>query len=296
MERFEQMFATRCGDRNPPRGPASIVRGGTDSALFVTTWGWFRQASRVDQGARGVVRRCFTGRMTDVALMSPTLLAEADQRLVRTFDGLSDEELAAPSLLPGWTRAHVIAHLTLNAEALERVLTGRRRGEQRTMYDSQESRDADVEALARAGQPELRDRFFAATTCFEKAYGAMTEEDASAHFERTPGGQVIKVGNAPLMRLREVEIHHADLGAGYTAADWPPAFCAVLIESMTKFQDGPPFRVLARDLARTWQLGDGEGGPVVAGDAGAIGWWLTGRGNGEGLDSDSGALPEMGAW
>jgi maleylpyruvate isomerase len=234
--------------------------------------------------------------MTDVALLSPDLLAEADQRLVRTVDGLTTEELAAPSLLPRWTRAHVVAHLTLNAEALERVLAGQRAGAPRTMYDSQESRDADIEQLALADRNDLRERLLAATRRFGQASAALTEDDASARFERTPGGQVIKVGNVPLMRLREVEIHHADLGAGYSAADWPPAFCAVLIESMTRFRDGPPFRVLARDLARTWQLGDGEGGPVVAGDAGAIGWWLTGRGGGEGLDSDSGTLPEMGAW
>ena len=234
--------------------------------------------------------------MTDVALVSPDLLAEADQKLVRTFDGLTADDLAAPSLLPGWTRAHVIAHLTLNAEALERVLTGQRQGRPRTMYDSQERRDADIEELAGAEHAALRERLFAATHRFEEAYAAMTPEDAEARFERTPGGQVIRVGNAPLARLREVEIHHADLGAGYTAADWPPAFCAVLIESMTQFRDGPPCRVLAGDLARTWQLGGGEGGPVIAGDAGAIGWWLTGRGDGEGLDSDTGTLPEMDAW
>ena len=46
-------------------------------------------------------------------------LRDADHRLVRTVDGLSDEQLAAPSLLPGWTRAHVVAHLALNAEALD---------------------------------------------------------------------------------------------------------------------------------------------------------------------------------
>lgn len=234
--------------------------------------------------------------MTDVALVSPALLADADRRLVRTVDGLTAEDLAVPSLLPGWTRAHVVAHLTLNAEALDRVLTARRTGDPRPMYDSQEGRDADIEALARAEHAELRERLFAATTLFEQAYAAMTVGDAQAHFERTPGGQTIRVGNAPLMRLREVEIHHADLGAGYSHTDWPPEFSAVLIESMTAFRDGPPFRVLARDLARTWQLGDGEGGPVVAGDAADLGWWLTGRGNGEGLDSDTGTLPDMGAW
>ena len=234
--------------------------------------------------------------MTTAAAVSPALLPAADQRLVRTVDGLTDADLAAPSPLPGWTRAHVVAHVALNGEALQRVLAGQRSGTPVPMYDSQEARDRDIEELAAAGASELRARLQASTKAFERELDAMAEVDAAATFERTPGGQVIRVGNVPLMRLREVEIHHADLDAAYSAADWPPEFCTVLIESMTSFRDGPPFRVLARDLARTWQLGDGEGGPVVAGDAAALGWWLTGRGNGEGLDSDSGALPEMGAW
>ena len=40
--------------------------------------------------------------------------------------------------------------------------------------------------------------------------------------ERTPGGDRTFAGAASRgMRLREVEIHHADLDAGYTHADWP---------------------------------------------------------------------------
>lgn len=234
--------------------------------------------------------------MTPAPAVSPTLLAEADQRLVRAVDALSAEELAAPSLLPGWTRAHVVAHLALNGEALERVLLGQRHGAPVPMYDSPEARDRDIDHLALADPTVLREHLLAAVTCFDLAMAAMTEEDAAASFERTPGGQAIRVGNAPLMRLREVEIHHADLGADYSPLDWPDAFCAMLIESMTTFHDTAPFRVLARDLARTWQLGTGEGGPLVAGDAAAIGWWLTGRGRGEGLDCDAGDLPEVGAW
>jgi len=234
--------------------------------------------------------------MTPPSPHSAGLLPEADQRLVRTVDGLTDVELSQSSLLPGWTRAHVVAHLALNGEALVRVLAGQRAGTPATMYDSQEARDRDIEDLAAADPSELRDRLLASTNGFERELDRLSEEAAAATFERTPGGQVIPVGQVPAMRLREVEIHHADLGAGYSAADWPLEFCAVLIESMTRFRDGAPFRVLARDLARTWQLGDGEGGPVIAGDAAALGWWLTGRGHGEGLDSDSGTLPEVGPW
>ncbi|MFL6095487.1 MAG: maleylpyruvate isomerase N-terminal domain-containing protein, partial [Blastococcus sp.] len=31
--------------------------------------------------------------------------------MARTLARVTDDELAAPSALPGWTRAHVVAHL-----------------------------------------------------------------------------------------------------------------------------------------------------------------------------------------
>ena len=40
----------------------------------------------------------------------------------------------------------------------------------------------------------------------------------------------------------------------------------------------------------------GDGGPVVTGTSAALGWWLTGRGTGEGLTSDSNDLPEVETW
>lgn len=236
--------------------------------------------------------------------IDPELISHADDRLVRTVDGLTAEALAGPSLLPGWTRAHVVAHLTLNGEGLERVLRGQHVGEPATMYDSQEARDADIEELAGADPSVLRERLLAATTCFSEAVAAMTDEDWQGRFERTPGGQDIAVAAIPLMRLREVEIHHADLASDYTAADWPPEFTVLLIDSARKQDYSEPFRVHARDLDREWSFGVREdvgggtlaGGPVVTGDAAALGWWLTGRGSGDGLSCDAERLPRIGAW
>jgi maleylpyruvate isomerase len=224
------------------------------------------------------------------------LLEDADVRLVRTVDGLSAEELAQPSLLPGWTRAHVVAHLALNAEGLHGVLESVARGERGAMYSSPEARDADIEELAGADAATLRERLMSSVHLFDKAASAVAGEGWNTHFDRTPGGQVIAVRNVPLMRLREVEIHHADLGTGYSPADWSHAFAEVLVESMTKRPYPQPFRVLARDLARTWDFGDGEPVATVTGDAASLGWWLTGRGDGADLTVDTDRLPEVPSW
>ena len=90
-------------------------------------------------------------------------LSEATQRLVRTVDGLDDHALGQPSLLPGWSRAHVVAHVTLNAEGLGGVLRGIVEGRDVPMYRSQEVRDGDIDLLARADRAALRERFMASS-------------------------------------------------------------------------------------------------------------------------------------
>jgi maleylpyruvate isomerase len=97
------------------------------------------------------------------------------------------------------------------------------------------------------------------------------------------------------MRLREVEIHHVDLDAGYSHRAWPAEFCALLLDAMVKRGGvGQPFRVAPTDLDGTWSFG--EGGPTVTGTGADLGWWLTGRGQGDGLTSDDGTLPGIEAW
>ena len=50
------------------------------------------------------------------------------------------------------------------------------------------------------------------------------------------------------MRVREIEIHHADLGAGYTADQWPAKFAETVVDGMVKRLDPEPaFRVTPLD-------------------------------------------------
>ena len=67
---------------------------------------------------------------------------------------LSDAELAEPSALPEWSRAHVVAHLARNAEALIRLVAWARTGVETPMYPSREARAADI--AASAGHPPER--------------------------------------------------------------------------------------------------------------------------------------------
>lgn len=224
------------------------------------------------------------------------LLQDASARLIRTVDGFTDDDWGAPTLLPGWTRAHVVAHLALNSEGLVAALGGVVAGEPVSMYSSQEGRDGDIEELAGAEPAELRDRMLAGVTEFDDAAAAVPEDRWGTSIERTPGSDRTFVAAATLgMRLREVEIHHADLGTGYPHREWPTAFSAQVLDAMTKRGAvREPFTAAPTDLDGTWTFG--QGGPTVSGSAADLAWWLTGRGTGDGLTSDSGTLPGIEEW
>lgn len=236
--------------------------------------------------------------MTDLTTETvvTVLLPEATRRMLRTADALPDSEYAEPSVLPGWTRAHVIAHLALNAEGLAGALGGVVEGTRVPMYASVEDRDADIADLATKGPSVLRSRLLGACTDLGDALAAVPQDAAETSIDRVPGGgRVFTVADVPWMRLREVEIHHADLAAGYDRTSWSPEFAAHVLET-TLGRGGPAEPMVARatDLDREWTWG--TGGPVVSGRAADLAWWLVGRGSGDGVTSENGALPRIGAW
>ena len=230
--------------------------------------------------------------------LEPGHLTEAGQRLVRTVDSLGGDDWEAPSLLPGWSRAHVVAHLALNGEALRDVLVGAATQEQVAMYSSPEARDTDIDELAQAEHAHLRERLLAVLTTFQDATIAVPDDAWAGRFERTPGGPTYPLASVPLMRVREIEIHHADLGTGYTAEQWPLRFAESVVESMVRrLEPEPGFRVAPLDSERTWDVGQVDGtSAVVTGPVAEIAWWLTGRPPGDQVACSRGDLPTIGGW
>jgi maleylpyruvate isomerase len=219
-------------------------------------------------------------------------LRSATARLVRTVDGIGDAGWRAPSLLPGWSRAHVVAHLALNAEGLEGAVRGLLERQPVAMYASQEDRDRDIDLLATASPTVLRDRLLGAAAELAEALSAFATvlpdlpELADAVIERTPGsGRTFPAVQVPLMRRREVEVHHADLGLDYNHDAWPEDFVRLLLDGSAARHDGAPFLAYAVDLDETWTFGHPGAGPeadpdglvTVSGPSPTLAWWSTGR-------------------
>ena len=47
--------------------------------------------------------------------------------------GLDEQSISAPSILPGWTRKHLVAHVAANADALGNLVRWARTGERTPM-------------------------------------------------------------------------------------------------------------------------------------------------------------------
>jgi maleylpyruvate isomerase len=229
-------------------------------------------------------------------------IADAAARLLRTVDSFHGDDWAAPSALPDWTRAHVVAHLALNADGMTRVLHGlvADDGGPATMYESDDARTAEILALAAADPSEIRARLMSGTTLLDDAITAVPASAWPTVVERTPGGRRMRAESLPGMRRRELEIHHVDLAAGYAASDWSADFAAHLLDAMAKRLRPPEaFEVKPTDSLRTWEIGAQDSEypvPVVTGPASDLGWWLTGRPAPETLSCSRGELPLIESW
>jgi maleylpyruvate isomerase len=229
---------------------------------------------------------------------------KATEHLIDTAEGLSDADVAAPSLLPNWTRGHVLTHVARSGDALGNLLTWARTGVETPMYASAEARAEAIEAGAARPATEQAADLRSSAARFAGACRSLPPEAWEAEV-RHRTGKVFPARLVPWMRLREVLIHHADLDAGYTPAHWPAGFVSGCLQDaatdLAQRPDAPAAELHAEDTGDRYRLypGDaaGTGVTVVSGPAPALLAWLIGRSAGDGLDVEpAGSLPALPAW
>jgi maleylpyruvate isomerase len=210
-------------------------------------------------------------------------LDAASDRLVATVERLPAEDVAGPSALPGWRRAHVLTHLARNGDAFTRMVEGAARGELVQQYaGGREQRQREIEAgVQRPAADILAD---VPRSCRElaRAWRAMPDDAWNNLIGRTNGPA--EAWRGLQARLLEVEVHHADLAAGYGWRDWPAAFAdAVLDQAATRVAraaaeaDHGQWRVARTDGPGEWPLGGGQQAGRVSGPGTALLAWLLGR-------------------
>lgn len=229
-----------------------------------------------------------------------TWMNEGTSRFDARVRDLHDQQLHQGSLLPLWTRAHVIAHVARNADALGNLLTWARTGVETPMYESAAQRDADIEDTAAQAPEALRLDLGNAERRFANAVDTLPASAWTVEV-RTRTGRAIPAAEVPWMRCREVWVHAVDLASGASFADFPGALVAALVQevadSFTARADCGEIELVATDVAGRWVIGPRRTDEVVVqGPAHELLEWLIGRGKGAGLMSSVQVLPSIPAW
>jgi maleylpyruvate isomerase len=243
-----------------------------------------------ERSAAAEARRC----LADVRAVT--------ERLDQAVGQLDEQRMHQPSLLPGWSRGHVVTHLARNADGFVNLLTWARTGVEHPMYPSTADRDAAIEEgatrLAQIVQEDLRaasDRFAAAG-----------ERLSDSQWLATVAGRasmVFPAANIPSMRLFELWVHAVDLDTGAGFADVPAeqleGLLGTAVSRLVDRPDAPSVHLtvtLPDGEERGWDLVGGADGSVheVSGTAPAVLAWLTGRGDGRELAGDVPVLPAWG--
>ncbi len=166
-------------------------------------------------------------------------LAGATERLLATAAGLTDGQAREPSLLPGWSRGHVLTHIARNADGLRNLLIWARTGVVTPQYPSRQARDDAIEAGSGRPASDLVADLRGSAAAFSAEAAGLPAHcwQASVHGLR---GSAHPAWYTLVRRLSEVEIHHVDMAAGYQPADWPGWFVASWLASVAAEFAGRP--------------------------------------------------------
>lgn len=224
------------------------------------------------------------------------LVASTDS-LLTSIDGLTDTQAREASLLPDWTRGHVLTHIARNADAMVNLVTWARTGEETPMYPSREQRNADIEAGSSRSAVDLVDDVRSSHERMLAEIEAAPAESWSTPIRWGAHGRDGLGADVPHLRRVEVQIHHIDLNLDYTLAHLPEAFVEQLLTTVTRDYsaeaDRPGMVLVANDDEGRWTIE--PGGPEVSGPPPSLLGWLLGRTDGVGLHSDQ-PLPDIGTW
>jgi maleylpyruvate isomerase len=160
-------------------------------------------------------------------------LDAAMQRLIDEARIMTSPDLQAPSLLPGWTRAHVLSHLARGADAMRTLLAGARAGQDRPAYASPQARDADIDRGAAA--EDLVDDLVASAMAL-RTVARQLPDTAWRYQVQMPDSHRIQASQLLAWRLAEVELHHCDLGIGYGHDQWSAVFAAMELDEPMRSQ------------------------------------------------------------
>jgi len=208
----------------------------------------------------------------------------------RALSKLSDDEFDGPTLLPGWNRRHVVAHVGYNARAVARLVSWAATGVETPMYSSPQARQEEIELGATQRPDALRSLCEHAAIDLDVRWRDLPDERWSEKVI-TAQGRTVPVSETLWMRTREVWLHAVDLGVGERIADIPEGVLERLLGDIVGVWekrgelDGLALRSTRSEGSITWFGGKGDATAKVTGSLPALVSWASGRAGVEELSS-----------
>jgi len=204
----------------------------------------------------------------------------------RALDRLTDVQLDEPSLLPGWTRRHVVAHVGYNARAIARLVDWAATGVENPMYPSPQSRAEEIELGATLSPEALRNLSEHAAIELDVRWRDLPADRWEARVV-TAQGREVPASETLWMRTREVWLHAVDLAGGARIDDVPRQVLVRLVGDVLAAwcrRGEDPVLLCVTDApggeAPPTGLDGDRGGVdavVVSGSLAALAAWATGR-------------------
>jgi maleylpyruvate isomerase len=168
----------------------------------------------------------------------------ATQGLLRSVGQLTDADVIESSLLPGWTRGHVLTHISRSADAMTALLEWATTGVPTLAYASQEARDAAIDAGARRRVGDLLADLRTSADRFQRQTEAVPPHGWEQPVD-VLGGTGFPAAQLLVRRWVEVELHHTDLDIGYSPERWPSRFATLALPEPMRTQ---------REHRKTWDM------------------------------------------
>ena len=238
---------------------------------------------------------------TDTALQAQLLQSRRGTAFfARKLNELSDAELDGASLLPGWNRRYIVAHVGYNARAIARLVEWAHTGVETPMYESVEVRNYEISYGATLSPIALRNLYDHSAVHLSVEWRDLPD-DAWSHRVRTIQGREVPASETVWMRSRELWVHAVDLANGAAFDDIPAEVLERLLGDVTgawKTRGTDKDLVLRiTDSLHTTELGDLDSAKpdVVSGTLAGISRWATGRGIAQ-VSSNDGPVREAPQW
>jgi maleylpyruvate isomerase len=149
----------------------------------------------------------------------------AHARLLDDVAGIDDATVRGASLLPHWSRGHVLTHLARNADSNTGMFLAAQRGEVVDQYPGgAEQREGDITAGAGRPAAALVADVTESVGALEAAWDSTPDDVWRDGLGRSWSRGAVGLDEWVFSRWRETEVHHNDLGIGFTWARWSPSY------------------------------------------------------------------------